>query len=271
MSFALVRKTLRDSWLLLAAAMLGILIFEIVFSRVIEQMPADLGSGLLKQKWIQDIIRFLLGADLSELMTSTGVMTIGFSNSIVYALSFIFLLTTCSRIVAGEIDRGTCDLLLALPVSRASAYISASLVWILGCAPLAIMPFVGVYIGTHWFPLVEPVDYPRLLLPTTNLLFLFLAVGGISMLFSAIYTRRGPAIGVVIAVLIVSLMLNFLAQNWSDINKIAFLSLLHYYKPLPLVKSGQFSYYNLSVLFGIFLVTWTGGLLIFCRRDIPAA
>lgn len=271
MNFAVVWKTFRDSWLLLLTAMLGIVIFEVVFCRVIEQMPRDLGNGLLQQKWVKDIIRFLLGADLTEFFTPTGVMTIGFSNSIIYALSFIFLLTTCSRIVSGEIDRGTCDLLLTLPLSRVSAYVSSSLVWILSCAPLALMPFAGVYLGTHWFPLKEPVEYGRLLLPVVNLFFLFLSIGGISMLFSAIYTRRGSAIGVVIAVLIFSLMINFLAQNWSDINRVAFLSLLNYYKPLPLVKSGELSYYNIGVLAGIFAVTWAGGLVVFSRRDIPAA
>lgn len=271
MNLALLRKTALESLLLLLAAMAGILVFEIVFCRVIEQMPADLGSGLLKQKWIKDIVRFLLGADLSELFTSTGVMTIGFSNSIVYALSFIFLLTTCSRVVAGEVDRGTADLLLTLPMSRAAAYISVSVVWFVACVPLAIMPLTGVYLGTHWFPLKEPVAYGLLWLPTVNLLFLFWAVGGISMMFSAIYTRRGPAVGVVIGVLVFSLMINFLAQNWSDINKIAFLSLLNYYKPLPLVKNEALSWENLTVLSSIFLATWTGGLIYFAHRDIPAA
>ncbi|MBL8878347.1 MAG: ABC transporter permease subunit [Phycisphaerales bacterium] len=271
MNWAVIRKTASDSLLLLFATMAGIFVFEIVFCRVVEQMPAELGGGLLSQKWVKDIVRFLLGADLTELFTSTGVMTIGFSNSIVYALSFIFLLTTCSRIVAGEVDRGTSDLLLALPISRIAVYASASLVWIVACVPLSLMPILGVYTGTHWFQLKEPVEYRLLWLPTMNLLFLFWAVGGISMLFSALYTRRGPAVGVVIAVLIFSLMINFLAQNWSDINKIAFLSLLNYYKPLPLVKNQALRWDHLAVLSGVLATTWAAGLIYFSRRDIPAA
>jgi hypothetical protein len=51
---------------------------------------------------------------------------------------------------------------------------------------------------------------------------------------------------------------------------VAFLSLLEYYRPLPIVLRGEFPRGDALVLAGVALATWAAGLWRFARRDVPA-
>jgi len=65
-------------------------------------------------------------------------------------------------------------------------------------------------------------------------------------------------------------LLNFLGQFWSIAEQIALLGLLHYYRPLPIVRTGDWPVQDIAVLLGLGAVFWSAGLWRFTRRDIPA-
>ena len=49
----------------------------------------------------------------------------------------------CTRMPAGEIDRGTIDVLLSLPVSRRAVYWSESIVWLITGVLILVMGLIG--------------------------------------------------------------------------------------------------------------------------------
>jgi ABC-2 type transport system permease protein len=104
---------------------------------------------------------------------------------------------------------------------------------------------------------------------TANFLCLYLAVGGLAFLVSAVSDRRGRAIAVIFAILLASFLLNFLAQFWRPAEIVSFLSLMSYHKPLIVMKDdGAWPLGDMTVLLGFAVATWLAGGIWFARRDI---
>lgn len=270
MNVALTRKTLRDMLPLLLIAAAGIVLFEILFMRALGEVPEELGQRWLQWPVFRRFARVLLGADFPDKISATTIITLGFVHPLVYAMTWALLLTTCTRVIVGEIDRGTADLLLALPISRARLYVSASAAWIAAGALIGVAPLCGVWLGEKCFPLWEPLYLPPLARVTANFFALYLAVGGLTMCVSSFLSRRGPAIALVLATLLLSFLLNFLAQFWKAVEQIGFLGLLHYYRPLATLRDGQWPVQDMAALVGLAVFFWSVGLWRFRRRDIPA-
>jgi hypothetical protein len=101
-----------------------------------------------------------------------------------------------------------------------------------------------------------------------NLFGVYVAVGGIACLASAVSDRRGPAIGFVFTVVLASFLLNFLARFWEPAERFAFPGLLNYYRPNTILSDGVLSLGHVSALFGFGLVLWIAGGVALARRSI---
>lgn len=273
MNTAIVRKTLRDAAVLIGIGTLVLVIFEVLFMRAMGEISDDAQTGmaLLRLPVVQRFVKMVAGAEMLDNVTATSLMTLGLGHPFLLVVHWATVLTIGSRVLAGEVERGTADLLLTLPVSRTAVYNSVTLVWLLAGIPLSLAPWLGVCLGQQWFPLWEPVDLSRIAILCVNLFFMYLAVGGMTMVFSALIPHRGLAIAFVLAVLLLSVVLNFLQTFWQALEAISAIGVLHYYRPLPIVRSGAWPLQNLVALGTLALVTWLLGLVRFVRRDIPAA
>ena len=85
---------------------------------------------------------------------------------------------------------------------------------------------------------------------------------------SSLSNRRGRAFGVVFAIVLVSFLVNFLAQLWEPARSLAFLSVLNYYRPLLILRDTSWPLTDMLVLVAVGGVLWLAGMLIFARRDI---
>lgn len=271
MSAAIFRKSLRDIALVAGLVSLAAMLFEILFVFAIGQLAGELAGFLARVQVVRRLIGALLGADLLADLTPTALVTIGLAHPLLYALTWTLLLTLCTRVPAGEIDRGTADLLLALPVSRTSVYLSVSVVALLCAAAMSLVPLLGIAIGERIQPLDQPVAFANLWIVAANLFLLNVAVAAGTLLSSAVTSRRGVSIAVPLAGLLASFLLSFLAQFWPPARSVSFLGVLDYYKPLPIVRSGDWPAASLAVLAGLSAAFWSAGLIWFHRRDIPAA
>lgn len=272
MSWAIFQKTLRDRLLLTTLMTLAIVALEAEIVRVIVELCKDLElvRMWLSRPFMQNLIRIALGADLSGDLTPTTMSTFGLGHPLLYALAWTLMLTIGTGVIAGEIDRGTADLLLTLPVARRTVYISTSLVWVLGAVLVSAAPLPGLWLGQRLCPLPEPLEFQRLWPVSVNFLALNLAVAGVTMLVSSFLSRRGPAVGIVLACLLASDLVNLLSQFWEAIKPISFLGFLHYYRLLPVVRSGQLPYGDIATLLALALGAWLVGLWHFSRRDVRA-
>ncbi len=108
----------------------------------------------------------------------------------------------------------------------------------------------------------------RVLLVTINLYVVYVAVGGIAFLVSALSDRRGRAMAFVFGILLASFLLNFVGQFWEPANKIAFLGVLEYYQPAKILQGEAFPIRDLVVLLLVGGSTWLLGGEVVARRSI---
>lgn len=271
MNAAIMRKIARDWWWLLLLVPLVLIGFEVLFVRALGEMGLKTMSIVLNQDIARRFLRMMLGADLAIDFTPTSIVTFGMAHPFLYAVNWALLLAVCTSYTVAEAERGTADLLLTLPISRAAIFLSGSAVWMLAGVAVCLAPWGGLWLGQYFFPLWEPIDLRRFGLLSINLYALYLAVGCLTLLVSTLVDRRGAAIAIVLAGLLLSFLLNFLASLWRALEYVAAIGVLHYYKPLPVVRDGVFPWTNLAILMGIAAASWLVSFVVYKRRDVPAA
>jgi ABC-2 type transport system permease protein len=253
--------------LLLAAATAGA---EMMFMGALGEFSDQDRMFWMEIEFVRRIMQTLLGAELTPDVSATGLMSFGFSHPLIYAFSWSYILTAATRVPAAEIERGTADLLLALPVTRAGVYVSASMSLLAGAVVLTLATLVGCALGDRLVPLWESLDFSRLRVVAVNLLALHMCVGAAALAVSAWSSRRGAAVAVVLGWLLACFLLEFLGQFSETARSLEFLGVLHYYRPLPQIRAAGWPWANLAVLLSAAAAYWTVGLVRFARRDVPS-
>ncbi len=271
MNRTIIAKTVRESWFMLAVLVVAVMLFEILFVLAVSSFSKELIEMWSKFHFLRGLVQALAGADLTADVNATSFMSIGFAHPFLYAVTWAFLLTTCTRVIVGEIDRGTSDLLLTLPISRASHYISVSAVWIAMGIPICVAVWVGILIGPMFLPRPEPIDMRVLWLPVANLFALYVAIGCMTMMLSSFMTRRGPAVGLTLGLLLAGFVHNFICTLTPEMKSWGFLSLLSFYRPLESIRAHALPWGDVGVLMAFAAVSWGVGLVKFQSRDLPAA
>ncbi len=268
---ALFSKTLRDSATTIALAVLGIVAFVILLVPVMLNMGTELLEFVSKIEFIKKIFEATLGIKTEGKISINILFAVGFTHAVVLMLAWGTLIATTTRVLAGEIERGTADILLTLPVTRTEIYVSTTLAWLAAAAMLSLGPITGVWIGSQVFETGEVVQISRYMPPTVNFFAINVAVASLSCLFSCLTDRRAIAVGAVIGVVFVSVVLNFVEPFLDWVQHIRYVGLLNYYRPIDIVRTGQWPTGSLTVLATFACICWLIGLIIFNRRDIPTA
>jgi len=269
MSMALFGKTARDNRLALGISALAVTAFPIILTHAFSSIPLDLLEQWLEVPWIARIFRAVTGTGVTEAFTVNAMAGFVFVHPVMLAIQWAYVVTGTSRVTVGEIDRGTADLLLALPISRFGVFVSMN-AWMLLTAPLLYAcVWLGVWIGGATADLAEPFDVWALRHVVINAFALLWAVGGISAAISAAASRRGQALGIVFGILVTSYLLNWLAAFWPSVEWLAVVGILHYFRPFAIVRDGGVATADVVVLLSVAAVTWVVAAIIFMRRDIP--
>ncbi len=261
-------KSFHETWP--ATLMCGVLLLgvEMVLAYVIPTFQAQFSEALLQIKFVQTFVGAMLGIDASEQLGPEAFTAFAWVHPVVLALIWTHALVSCTRMPAGEIDRGTVDLTLTLPVTRWGLLVAETAVWIVAGVFVLALGVVGnewggLYVDTAMRPAIG-----RVLIVLANMLCLYLAVGGLSWLMSAASNRRGPALIVVLLFLLASFLLNFLAQFWSVADRIAFLGILDYYRPMYVLRDGTVPWRDMVVLLTTAVTLWIAAGVVFSRRDV---
>jgi len=264
----LIAKSIREAAVVTVMLAAALTLVEGILSFVLPTVMGDFSDTLLKMPFFRTIIQALLGADIGDQLVPQTFVAIAWVHPAVLALVWTQAIVFCTRVPAGEIDRGTIDLLLGLPVSRWQVYIAETVVFLGAGLLLLLMAMIGHRVGILS---IAPEDRPGLgttLVIVVNLYCMFVAVGGLAFMVSSIGYRRGRAIAVVFGILMFSFVLSFLVQLWAPARALAFLSVLNYYQPLATVRTGDWPIGDMLALLAFGTVFWTAGGLWFARRDI---
>jgi ABC-2 type transport system permease protein len=187
MTWILIRKLLRDLWVPLAAVMLLLGAFQVLWALITERILGRLApffntlAGLagLGNKDIEaaifegpvKIARTLIGGETVSLDRAMDMLSIGYVHPLMVIVFCIWAVGRASGAIAGEIDRGTMELLLAQPLARSRlvlAHLAVDLVTIpLLCLSLWTGNCLGAWVITP-IRIQEP-DFKKTLPPRTLL------------------------------------------------------------------------------------------------------
>lgn len=179
---------------------------------------------------------------------------------IIMAISF------ASGQIAAEIEKGTIETLLSQPISRIKLYFSK---YFSGVIYLITFTLVSVY-GLIPLALLHDVSYKMANLNKIAVLgFVFaLAVYGISMLASSIFSEKGKANFTVGGILIVMYVLNIISAFKDNLKDLKYISLFHYYDYSAALVKNTIEAKSIWVLLEVAVITTLLGALWFSRRDV---
>ena len=187
---------------------------------------------------------------------------------------FVFLicvwpLLAASRMLRGEEDRGSLDVLLSVPRSRVQVAVQkVAAMW---TALLAMAVIIGVlaYLGGRAFKADFGLDGG--LLFGLDLALICAVFGGIALLVSQFTPERGPAAGITGALLGIFIVVDMVHRVIPNTDWLSRLSPIYYYNlSKPLIPSYGVSVGGLLVLLALAVVLSAAAIWLFARRDVGA-
>lgn len=178
----------------------------------------------------------------------------------------IFVVLSGAAVVAQEVERGTAELWLAVPATRVqllSGKLLALLIDTLGVVLVSLLTMVALA------PLVDADLSARgVLLLGVVLLDFLLAVAGLSVLSSSLFSDRGKAAALT-AGLLLAMYLAWVITGISErFEWLRYLSIFTAYRPREALEGSGVSWPGLLALLVIGLGSALASLAIFRRRDI---
>jgi ABC-2 type transport system permease protein len=236
-------------------------LLPIVYDAFGEQFEALIESGAIPKQFTQ-----FGGGDVFSL---TGSVALGFVHPIAVGLQLVFAIGFAATAVAGERQRGTLEVLLARPLSRRGLYLTAALAAALFVAVAAGALTLGAFGGaaiTGRAADLGPGNLPVLWL---NTVLLFGAIAAISLAASVSFDRLSPAVGLALALVLVSYFLDVIGQLWPDAAFVQPYSLFHYLDARAAL-SGLADARDFGVLAAVIAIAVAYALVVFPRRDLAA-
>ncbi len=236
MKLALLRKSFREARLLLLSS--AIILFAFCWVRVwiVSLLPTERFKTIVEQ--FREFERFV-PVSFEQLFTYPGRIALTYDELIVVMCMAIWAIARGSDCVAGELSRGTLEMVLAQPVSRKRVVVTQATVTALGAALLALATWGGICAGIHTTHVDEPVTPSAVTWPVfginpaaaleegetsrvpmstrvnahdmwpaaANLFSLGFFLAGLSTLVSSLDCYRWRTIGIVAAIYVVQLIM----------------------------------------------------------------
>ncbi len=302
MSIPLVRKLLRDlRWPLFFVSLL-LCAFQCFWAKIAQRISADLMPYLLELAPPEEveqvifegpgkIMRTMMGGENISLFNVLDVVTVGYVHPLMLTVFGVWAIGRASGAIAGEIDRGTMELLLAQPLARFRIILSHLTVDLITIPILCLSLWAGNWIGVYLVDL--RVDPKQIGAPVDAGMFgpglwwvgaLMFAIGGYTMWLSSAGRFRGRVMGLAVLVTLVQFIIQVVGQLWSAIEFLRPFTVFFYYQPQQVILKDQWmvnlgtvwklneplAINGLAVLITVGVTGYALALWTFCRRDLPA-
>jgi ABC-2 type transport system permease protein len=212
-----------------------------------------------------------VAAQFSWNADSVAVTTIGgyatFKIGIFVFISCIWPLLAASRMLRGEEDRGSLDVLLSAPRSRVNVALQKVAAMWTALLLIGLISGVIAYLGGVGFK----GDFSLVdgLLWGLNLALICMVIGGVALLISQFTHERGPAAGATAALLLVFIVLDMVRRIFSGADWLSKLSPIYYYNlSKPIIPSAGASVGGMLAQLALAVVLTGAAIWLFARRDV---
>lgn len=267
MNRGLIAKSIRELWP--ATVLCGLLVFafEGVIAVVLPRYQQEFSLQMLRMPFVKRIIEGMLGTRMSGQIGPEIIGSIPWAHPVMMSLVLAHAVICCTRLPAGEVDRGTIDVALGLPISRWQWMRTDSVAWIVSALIVIAMAVLGSVTGSA-IAGARMLEARHALMIFTNLAGLYLAVGSGAWLISSFNDRRGKAMTISFVLIVTSFLVSYLEQFWEPARFVSWLSVLSYNRPLLILRDAQWPVRDLCVLYAAAAALWTTAAVVFARRDL---
>lgn len=181
-------------------------------------------------------------------------------------MMIIFAISIANYISVNEIDKGTIETLISLPVSRVKIFVQRYFTGLLMIAIFSVVSMLGA------LPLAKLHGVSFVLnnfITATIGSFLFAwAVYSLAMLFSVLFSEKGKASMASGGVLILMYVIYIVSTLKDNLKNVQYASFFHYFSGSELLAKNAFPDYSIIIFTGFAVIVFVVSLLIFRRRDL---
>ncbi|MEK7667396.1 MAG: ABC transporter permease subunit [Gemmatimonadota bacterium] len=241
-------------------------LFEWAITRVV---PDPSQTGFVRQilQMAPAPVRVFVNQEIFANLTTQGFLGFGYVHPFLLLLLAVWAVRVAADALAGEVGRGTIDLIGSRPVARASQVTAAAIALLAGLTLIAGGAWVGTAVGLRSRPL-EGVTAVDLAPVAAMALLLFAVFAAIALLVSAAKRESGAAVSWCAAIVAGSYVVDYLARVWSTIGFLRPLSLFRYYEPQRILREGGIATMDVAVLATVGVVALVTAFAVFARRDL---
>jgi ABC-2 type transport system permease protein len=248
---------------------LGMVAFETLIIVIIRTIPPEqMFAGSIRQP--PSAFRAFSGSSGAVSLASyPGLLGAGLVHPFWIAMELTVVGSFGAAAVAADVEAGTIELLMVRPVSRARLLAERTAALVTGSVVVTAAATVAVAAGVVATPrLHATVPLPGVVAAGVLGLGLALCIAGPVLAVSAAGRHRSQVVGATIALGAGSFAVNFVAQAWSTVAFLRFLSPFHYYTPADALVSGTVPLGSLTVLLAVFVVGVAAAGWLLARRDL---
>lgn len=284
MTFILVRKLLRDSRPALIAVCLLLFFFAAFWVKITQRVTTQIvpmarlisqpfgNAKVLESVFVRGpskVSQAALGWGEMNFDNPTDFLAIGLLHPIVLVMCLVWGVGRAAGAVAGELDRGTMELLMSQPVPRNRLILAHLIVDCVVLPALCVSFFLGTQFGL-WavgpfvpdYALLDDAAKESTLIqgliqriprdPTplevsgrgeaiglVNTLALMFAISGMTLALSSVGRSRWKVIGYAVLTVIVMFVANTIGQLWEPAGFVRPLTLFYYYQPQRAMIDGD--------------------------------
>jgi hypothetical protein len=217
---------------------------------------------------LPSFIKAFLGGDILQSGNISGLIAIGYQDPLILLLCMLFAVGVPTALLAGEVQNGTMELILSRRTTKTQVYICAGLITVVGMYALVVVMFLGTVAATNIYKFYQQVPLYSFFKLAINGGILASAVGAIALLAAACF-RRGMAVSVTVAFLVVNYFISIITKWWPQMKWLDPYTMFNYVDGAKIFARHSWPVADMFVLVSILAISTVLGGVIWSRRDLP--
>jgi ABC-2 type transport system permease protein len=213
-------------------------------------------------------IKALMGGEVLEVGNIAGLIAIGYQDPLVLLLYMLYAVGVPTALLAGEVQRGTMELILSRQTTKTHIYICAGLITVAGMYALVLVMFTGTVVATSLYDFYQEVPLYFFFKIAIVGGMLASAVGGVALLAAACF-RRGLAVSLTVGYLVVSYFVSIIADWWPRMKWLKPTTIFNYVDGPAMFDKPGWPIGDMCVLLSLLVISTVLGGIIWSRRDLP--
>ncbi len=250
-------------WALIA---LIIFLFQIAICGIVHDNENV--KAFLKFVDIFPFIKTLLGGSALQVGNIVGLIAIGYNHPLVLTLYMLFAVGIPTGLLAGEVQRGTMELILSRSATKTQVYICAGLITVAGMYLLVLVMFTGTVVATNVYHFDQEVPLYYFFKIAIVGGMLASAVGGVALCAAGCFSR-GKAVSLTVAYLVVNYFVSIITDWWPRMKWLEPTTIFHYVHGPEIFTESSWPLGDMSVLLSLLIVSTVVGGIVWSRRDLP--